>query len=746
MPLIPTTWLNSIRVNTTIDGRQVRPDIAQLANGNILVTWTTIPNPDPVTGIPGDTDVFGQLFSPMGSRIGAEFRVNATSTADDERDSDVVALPGGGFIVVYHDDDYQALNGSDIRLEEFSAAGAPVSENTVVVSDTGNSANPNYSAPRGAASSDSSVLIVYDKTTSLGVTGTYGKVYNPLTNTYSAEIVLISGQSNRDPEVTVLDNGNYVVVANRTASGGGGDASLFYRIVDATGANVVAQTAVAGTTTNTASDTEASITALVGGGFVIAWSSVSIIGTGTDTDINYRVYSNTGVQVATGVTGSTSNANDNNEPAVTSLTDGSFVIAYDNDVTDTVHVTHFSAAGVNLGDFVFATAGTEISITSLDDGRFAASYVVEGGEIRMEILDTRNAVNATPAYTPNGWQVGTIGNDVFTANAAGRTVAAYSGNDAVTENGGTKTYLMGSGDDRLKVVSTLSADRHDGGGGIDTINWSAVAQTGITFDLQLGKATLGTLSEVMTNFENLIGTARSDIILGTAGVNSLNGGVGNDRMDGRGGLDILTGGLGIDTYVVRNAGTVINENAGQGVNDRVVASVSFALAADDNIEGMSTSSSSSTAAINLTGNALGQSLTGNAGVNRLDGRAGADRLDGKAGSDTMVGGAGADVFVFTSTLGAGNIDRIEGYNRTDDRIEIDNAVFTGLIDTNSALGAAAYTSNTTGLATLGSHRIIYESDTGFLWFDHDGVGGDAATRFARLAPNLTLGSSEFTVI
>lgn len=1006
MPLIPSTWLNSLTVNTTTPGTQNQPDIAQLANGNILVTWDSYS--DTGVGSPDGADVLGQLFDPMGTRIGTEFLINAASTSEDERDSDIVALPGGGFIVIYHADDFQAVGGSNIMLEEFSATGAPVSEIAVVVQDSGIGAFPNYANPRGAAASDTSVLVVYEKSSALGASGIFGKVYDPTTNTYSSEIAVISGEGNRSAELTVLSNGTYAIVANRSETAGGGDNSLFFRVLDATGANVIAQTIVSGTDTNGANDTEVSITALTGGGFVLAWSSVN----GADTDVLYRVYSNAGAELASGVTGSTLAADDNNEPAVTSLTDGSFVIAYDDDVNDTLHATHYSAAGVNLGDFVFATTGTEISVTDLADGRLAVTYLSEGGEIQMEILDTRDAPNATGVYTPAQWQVGTAGNDVFTAAANAATIHGHTGNDTITDGLGANTIFGDSGNDRINVTGVIDTDAYFGGIGNDFINWSANTNgNGIVFNLALGTAVLGAGSEVMGGFEHLIGTAGNDTINGTALANSLIGGSGNDTINGDAGNDVLNGGtgndvltgglgndlfivdsasdvinegtgqgtsdwvaasvsfvlaaddnierlsttslaglatinlkgnalsqtitgnagtntlndgggaadrlignLGNDTYIVGNARTIIDEGIGQGINDLVATSVSFVLAADDNIERLSTTSSLGLAAINLTGNAFAQRITGNAGANRIEdglgvadtlvggtgndtyvvrnagtlivegtgggtndgvfaavsfvlaaddniellattsvagttainltgnafaqrifgnaaanrlesgagaadtliggggndtyfvrnsgtliventgfgtadsvgtsvsftlaaddnieflsaipatgttainltgnalgqgitGNSGANRIDGKGGNDILTGGAGADVFVFTTALAATNIDRIAGYDRVSDQIEIDNAVFTGMIDTNTILAAQAYTFNTTGLATQGTHRIIYETDTGFLWFDQDGSGTTfAAKHFATVAIGTALSASEFTVI
>ena len=741
MPLTPTTWRNSQTVNITTAGTQNQADIAQLTNGNILVTWTSYS--DTGAGSPTGGEVLGQLYSPMGTRIGSEFIINAVSTVDDERDSSIVALPGGGFIVIYHDDDFQAIGGSNITLEEFTAAGTPIAENALVVQDSGAGGFPNYYNPRGAASSDTSVLVTYEKATSTGVSGIFGKIYNPVTNTYSAELSIITAQSNTAAESAVLSNGNYAIVANRTVTGGGGDSSLVFRILDATGANVLAQTVVADTDTNAAIDTEVSITSLVGGGFVLAWSTVA----GTDIDVAYKVYSNAGVEVGSGIAGSTSLADSNNEPAVTSLTDGSFVIVYDDDVNDTVHATHFSAAGVNLGDFIFATAGTDIAVTSLADGRFAATYLSEGGEIQIEILDTRDAPNAVGVYAPNQWQVGTVGNDLFTAAANVKTVRGHTGNDTITDALGAHTIFGDGGADRINVIGTIDNDAYYGGSGSDFINWSAnTAGNGIVFNLASGTAVLGAASEVMHGFEHLIGTNGNDRIIGTTAANNLfggagndiiDGGSGNDFLDGGTGINMLTGGAGNDTYVIRAAGTLIVEGVGGGTTDSVFASVSFALAADDNIERMQTTLTAGTGAINLTGNALGQQIFGNAGANRLD---------GKGGNDTLTGGAGADVFVFTSTLGAGNVDRIVGYSGPADQIEIDNAVFTGMIDNNLALAASAFTANLTGLATLATQRIIYETDTGFLFFDQDGTGGVAARHFATVTIGTALAASEFTVI
>jgi len=123
---------------------------------------------------------------------------------------------------------------------------------------------------------------------------------------------------------------------------------------------------------------------------------------------------------------------------------------------------------------------------------------------------------------------------------------------------------------------------------------------------------------------------------------------------------------------------------------------------------------------------LAQAITANAGANVLN---------GLGGLDTLTGGSGADAFVFFSALWAGNVDTITDFNVIADTIRLENAVFftIGI----GALSAAAFRSNTTGPAADASDRIIYETDTGNLFFDADRTGAAGRIRSAVLAVTQT---------
>lgn len=117
------------------------------------------------------------------------------------------------------------------------------------------------------------------------------------------------------------------------------------------------------------------------------------------------------------------------------------------------------------------------------------------------------------------------------------------------------------------------------------------------------------------------------------------GTAGNDVLRGAGETDLLTGGDGNDTYYIDYSGQTIREwaRSGLGGHDKVVASVSYALAA--NVEDLALTG---TADLNGTGNDEKNRITGNSGNNILNGGGNDDILDGGAGNDVLLGGSGSD--------------------------------------------------------------------------------------------------------
>ncbi len=383
-------------------------------------------------------------------------------------------------------------------------------------------------------------------------------------------------------------------------------------------------------------------------------------------------------------------------------------------------------------DILQGNAGNDLLVGGVgNDSYFVdtqSDVIVEiaGNGTRDRVVTTVNYVLGAGANIEVMTTTNALGTEALnlTGNAFAQTIIGNAGANRLEDGLGAADTLIGGAGNDTYVVRTSSTQVFEGaaGGTADRVLVST------SFALAAGSAVefLATTDAAGTSSIHLVGNALAQRITGNAGSNSL--------ADGKGAADTLVGGAGSDTYYISTATTVIVEVAGAGF-DSVATMVSFALAADDDIQQMKAFFSLPVPSINLTGNALVQWVEGNEGNNRLD---------GKGGSDTLLGFGGSDVFVFTAALGVTNIDEIMDYEVTDDRIDIDNAVFTGLAT--GALTAASFASNITGFATTAAQRIIYESDAGKLWFDADGNGAGARIEFANLDGGLAMTAGEFMVI
>ena len=85
---------------------------------------------------------------------------------------------------------------------------------------------------------------------------------------------------------------------------------------------------------------------------------------------------------------------------------------------------------------------------------------------------------------------------------------------------------------------------------------------------------------------------------------------------------------------------------------------------------------------------------------------------------------------------------IEDYTVAQDTMRLENLFFTGL--SNGTLAAAAFRVGTTAIDA--SDRIIYNDDTGALFFDRDGTGAAAKVQFAEVDAGLAMSNQEFLIV
>ena len=234
----------------------------------------------------------------------------------------------------------------------------------------------------------------------------------------------------------------------------------------------------------------------------------------------------------------------------------------------------------------------------------------------------------------------------LTGNDLAQSLYGNVGNNILTGGGGSDYMVGGAGNDKYYVDASDFIGESVGGGD----DWIFVASS---YTLREGNEieTLVAVNQDSTDPVNFTGNEFGQSLYGSQGANQLDGGAGNDFLVGLGGNDFLIGGAGNDNlqggtgndlYYV-DSGDQIFENTGEG-DDMVVAFQHFTLGAGQSVETLTAAEGST--AINLTGNALGQSLYGNAGANVLT---------TGGGADYMIGGAGNDTFVLTNGAGIATV-------------------------------------------------------------------------------------------
>ncbi|WP_085910179.1 VCBS domain-containing protein, partial [Kiloniella majae] len=100
-------------------------EVIGLPDGNFVVTWTKVLESGP--WVATNTAIHGQVYTPDGQPLGAEFQVNQ-QTEDLQDHKSIIALTNGNFVISWQTNDPDIDgNGYGISARIFNAAGIPLS-------------------------------------------------------------------------------------------------------------------------------------------------------------------------------------------------------------------------------------------------------------------------------------------------------------------------------------------------------------------------------------------------------------------------------------------------------------------------------------------------------------------------------------------------------------------------------------------------------------------------------------------
>jgi Ca2+-binding RTX toxin-like protein len=386
-------------------------------------------------------------------------------------------------------------------------------------------------------------------------------------------------------------------------------------------------------------------------------------------------------------------------------------------------------------------------------------------------------------------------NDTLYGGAGDDHLYGDSGDDILDGGAGNDTFWIGG--------NSTGIDTFRGGAGNDTVRLSSnLVRSELILDAAasveiLDLAGFSLAGNAGSNLIDLSGVTTvlnvpgiidlgsgNDVFHGHDGVDRVNGGNSNDKLYGRGGddhlyggsgRDDLDGGAGNDTFWIGDVDTdnflggdgadtvrLLNDTGRQILTLGAANSVetlntaghrlSGTLASDTfDLSGLTKLSAGKTGIALLAGNDtyLGHSgadiVNGGDGSDTLQGMGGKDRLDGGAGSDTLTGGAGADSFVFTARPLKKAFDTITDFDPNGDRLLFDNRIFAAL-GRDGKLSADSFIATASGKAQDREDRLIYDTDSGNLFYDANGSARGKSVLVAQLDAGLDLRASDFLVI
>jgi Ca2+-binding RTX toxin-like protein len=347
--------------------------------------------------------------------------------------------------------------------------------------------------------------------------------------------------------------------------------------------------------------------------------------------------------------------------------------------------------GTGYDTAVYAAASSAFTITTVGGVTTVASAATGTDTLsnveRLQFSDRVVLLGGSPPppVTLFGTAVGEVlrggaGVDTLYGLGGDDTLYGEAGDDVLIGGAGNDTMVGGSGNDIYEVTEAGDVIVEAVDEGADTVfsYLDSFVLTGALENLRLAGAA-----------REAYGNALDNLIVGNALDNRIIGGAGNDT---------LMGGGGNDAYEVTEAGDVVIENAGEGI-DTVYSYVGvYQLTA--NVENLQLVGGAREA----YGNALNNILVGNA----LD-----NRLIGGAGNDTMIGGLGNDAYEITE---AGDVV-VEAAGEGADTVYsyIDSYQLTDNVETLALVGSARI-----GLGNAGANTLIGNAGANVL----NGNGGD----------------------
>ena len=607
---------SEFRVNATTTGDQSNSSIAMTTTG-FAILWQSAAQDGSGLGI------YGQQYNTAGVAQGGEFRVNTTTSGDQNYAS--VAMDANGNFAAAWTSANQDGNGTGVFAQRFNS---PVSLTGTTLTVTGSGFDNTITITEGVNLTVTVDGVAYNYTpgsvTAINVSGLNGNDTITVTSLGTGKTLTLNGNAGNDTltvsgaitNAATLNGGD----GNDTLVGGGGN--------DALNGGEGNDTYVFDTDLALGTDT---INESLGGADTLDFSSTTTRG------VTINLGTSTAQVVNAGLTLNLT-ANNTMENVIGSTQ------------ADTI-------SGNSIDNILTGGAGNDTYIFDADPISGLGSDVINESGGGIDTLDFSSTSTRSITIDLSDASAQIVNSALTLTLSAGNTIENVNGGaiaDTITGNSLNNTLSGGAGNDKylFNTDLALGSDTVNDTAGVDTLDFSGTATRNVTIDLSSTSAQTVNAGLTLTLgagniFENVVGGDANDSITGNSLNNLLNGGEGNDTyfFD----TDLA---LGTDTINESSGGTdTLNFSATTTRNVAVNLAASGAQVVN---AGLTLTLSSGITMENLVGGTLNDTFTGNTLNNVLTGGAGNDTYmfdtDAVQGSDTInESGGGIDTLNFSGT-------------------------------------------------------------------------------------------------
>ncbi|WP_348681074.1 beta strand repeat-containing protein [Alteromonas mediterranea] len=362
-----TPQTSDIQANSFELGNQTTPALAEMSSGGFVMVWTSDANQDG-----NGQGIFAQRYSDNGAPVGNEIAINTSTLSSQSLPS--VAANGNGFVVAWSDTGGVDGSGYGIVAQRFDEFGEPIGGEFVINETTSSTQND----PQIIQLSSGGFAAVWEGNGVGDSSGVFGRLFNEDGTPLSAEFLINESTSGSqfDPSITELASGQLAVTYESSNQ-------ITIRLVNADGTTLAPEIIIDRPVTT---EREPDITALSNGNFVVSYT---INNDGNGSGVFAQLFDSSGnvigdeIRVNEGITGNQS------QSKVDALATGGFIVSYYSSASpDGIFTQEFDADGnaidgnnqVNLNN---VSTDWEPAVLGLSSGGYITAW--SGYNVESEV-------------------------------------------------------------------------------------------------------------------------------------------------------------------------------------------------------------------------------------------------------------------------------------------------------------------------------------------------------------------------